>query len=798
MASARWRKLRGDLGAMPGRVAAMIVALAVSLVGFGSVLGARTVLRREIAASYLSSHPADATIELDGDVDRAVVAQVRARPEVAEAEARGAVMARIQPDAPPALLAHGPHGGPGMAATSRPLQLFVVDDFAALRLARFRRESGAWPPPTGTLLIERSAVGLLGAGEHDRVTVKTPHGEPRPVTISGIVHDTGLAPAWQERTGYGYVTRDTLAALGEPPVLHELRVSFRPAPATRAEAEAAAAALAGWLAASGHPVHQVRVPPLRQHPHQAQMDTAQIALLLFSALLLVLSAVLVATLFSAMLARQVREIGVMKALGARTAQLARLYAVAIVVIGAAAGVVALPLAALGAHAMIDALAGMMNLAVDDAAIPAWVFAAQLSAGIAVPLAIAAVPIQRACRLTVRAALAQYGARDRPRLSLVRLPMAARDALRQPVRLALTLALLTTGGVLATAAFNVKRAYEVNVERMPAMWHHDLDLRLREPAPVEVAAALAQVPGVRIAEPWGLAIAAFPRAGVDVARTYPDQGHGAFPVWGVPLPSRLVDLPVVAGRWLVPGDDAAIVVSTTTGRRVGESLTVSLDGAPSTWTVVGVVDILPAGGGFVSDAAFARAAHAEGKARTIRIATTATSDHELRAILAGVEHELARQGAHLEGVVPFAMLRDAIDAHVLILVRASLLLSGIIVLVGLLGLAAAIGIGVIARTREIGMMKSVGATNGRIFRLVIGEAVLVGAASWVATAILTLPVTAAIDDFLTRQGFLSAHFVVSPAAIAGWLAIVTLGSALAAVMPARRAARLTVRQALMET
>jgi putative ABC transport system permease protein len=791
MASVRWRKLSGDLRAMPGRVVAMVLALAVSLVGFGSVLGARTVLRREIAASYLSSHPADATIELAGDIDRAVLAEVRARPDVADAEARDAIMARVRPG----------QGDP-VLASSQLLQLFIVDDFAAMRLGTLRRESGAWPPPPGTMLLERSAVAMLGTGERDTATVKTPHGAPQPVAISGIVHDTGLAPAWQERKGYGYITRDTLAALGETAALHDLRVRFRPAPATRADAETAAASLARWLADRGHPVHQVRVPALRQHPHQSQMDTVQMAMLVFSALLLVLSAILVATLLSAMLARQVREIGVMKALGARTGQLVRLYAAAVVLIGAAACAIALPLGALGARAMIGAISSMMNLAVDDHAIPAWVFAVQAAAGIAVPLAIAAVPIQRACRRTVRTQLAQYGARERLRPSVVRLPMAAREALRQPARLALTLVLLITGGVLSATAWNVKRAYEANIERMPAMWHHDLDIRLSEPAPLALAARLAALPGVRIVEPWGFGLAAFPRAGqagpIDVVRTYPDQGHGSFPVWGVPPRSQLIDLPVVAGRWLAPDDRDAIVVSAMTGRRVGESLTLSLDGALSTWTVVGVVDTVPANGGYVTGEAFARAAHTEGRARTLRIATTAASDRERRTAQAGVEAELARQGAGVEVILPFATLRAAMDGHVLILVRAAILLSAIILLVGLLGLAAAIGIGVSTRTREIGVMKAVGATDPRIFRLVIGEAVLVGIASWVASALLTLPATAAIDGFLSRQGFLGARFVISPAAIAGWLAIVVLGSALAALVPARRAARLTVREALAET
>jgi putative ABC transport system permease protein len=791
---------------MRGRVVMMVLALAVSLTAFGAVLGARTVLRREIVTSYLSSHPADATIELDGDVDRALLAAVRARSDVAEADARQVVMARVRlaAPAPPALPAH-PHpdhapSGAGEPEPWRRLQLFAVDDFDALRLNTFRRVSGAWPPPDRTMLLERTAVGMVGAGEAQTVTVKTPHGAAQPVEISGIVVDPGLAPAWQEAKGYAYISRATLAALGEPPALHELRVRFQPLPATRAEVETAAASLAAWLIATGHPVHQLRVPGLRAHPHQAQMTTAQLALLVFSGLLLVLSAILVATLLAAMLARQVREIGVMKAVGARTAQLATLYAVAVALIGLAACGIAVPLAALGANRLIGTIAVLMNLELADPTIPPWVFAVQVATGLLVPLAIAIVPIRRACRLTVRDALAQHGARgERVRPSRIKLPLAARNALRRPARLALTLALLTAGGVMSITAYNVKRAYEANLTRMPAMWHHDLDLRLSEPAPIALAAQIAAIPGVRVAEPWGMAPAAFARHGqLDLVHTYPDQGHGSFTVWGAPVPSTLVDLPVVAGRWLVPGDSDAIVISTQLKRAVGETLELSFDGAHSTWTIVGVVDTLPSGGGYVTGAAFARATHSEGKASTLRVATTARSDRELAAITGDIEREIARRGAAIDSIATFAMLQRAMDGHVLVMVRAGLVLSAILALVGLLGLAAAASIGILERTREIGVMKAIGATNPRIARLILGEAMLIGVASWAASAVLTLPLTALVDGFLSSTGFLSARFVVSPGAIAGWLVIVALGSTLATLAPARRAARLTVREALAET
>jgi len=67
--------------------------------------------------------------------------------------------------------------------------------------------------------------------------------------------------------------------------------------------------------------------------------------------------------------------------------------------------------------------------------------------------------------------------------------------------------------------------------------------------------------------------------------------------------------------------------------------------------------------------------------------------------------LDQAGARVASVVPFGLLRSALDDHVLVLTRAAIALAAIIALVGLLGLGAAMGISVLERTREIGVMKA---------------------------------------------------------------------------------------------
>jgi putative ABC transport system permease protein len=788
--SPRWRKLAGDVRAMRWRLVLIVLALALSLTAVGTVLGARAVLRREIRSSYMSTHPAEATLELPGGVDAELLAEIRARPEIAEADSRDALVARVRVD----------DDAPWHA-----LQIFVADDFETLRLNRFRPDGGAWPPPTGAMLVERTAAYMMhGAAA---ITVKTSHGSPQLVPVAGTVHDGGLAPAWQEHRGHAYVTRATLGALGETPVLHQLLVAFRPEPETAAEAEAAATALAAGLVETGHEIGDIRVPPLRKHPHESQMATAQMVLLVFSVLLLALSAILVATVLSAMLARQVREVGAMKTVGARAGQLAGLYAAFVVGLGVLALAPALPLGHLGAQAFIRAMGEMMNLELADRSIPIWVLGVVAAAGLVVPLAAAAAPILGACRLTVRSALARHGARaDFVRPSLVRLPMAARNALRRPVRFALTVGLLAMSGALALVALNVERGYRRTTELLPEWVHSDLDVILADPAPASLAAQIARMPGVRAVEAWGQSPAVLDSGPNETAKffvvhTYPDQGHGSFSVLAPPDGTSMVSYPLVAGRWLRPDDGDAIVLDRYHARElglgVGDRVGVSLPGARARLTVVGIVDVIPAMSAFVSPATLERLTRNEGRVRLFRVAATGRSEKELMALASSIAHGLGASGVTVAGVMPLVLLRAAIDAHFVILTRALIVLAGIIIAVGLAGLGAAIGVSVAERTREIGAMKAVGATGSRIFQLFVGEAVLVGVASWVVAAALALPLTALVEAILARMGFILPAFVVSPSGIAGWLGVAVAGSAVAALLPARRAARLTVKEAFGE-
>jgi putative ABC transport system permease protein len=306
--TARWRKVLGDLWHARSRAVLVVLAIAIGLTGFFAVLSAYAVLRRELNRGYLATNPASAVLATDA-VDDALLAAVRARADVADADARAVVEARLRTG----------------AGTWRRLTLFAFRDFRNLRIGTVTPEAGAWPPPAGGLLIERDAFQVAKAKIGDSVTIEVKPGNERRLCVVGGVHDAGQAQARMENGVYGYVTKETLAALGEPPVLDRLYLLAGGDRFDSAHVRKVAASVKVWLESSGHGVKWVHVPPPGKHPHAEIMALLLLAMAAFGLFALALSGVIVVNLLLARMAAERRQIGVMKAIGATRGQIARIY-----------------------------------------------------------------------------------------------------------------------------------------------------------------------------------------------------------------------------------------------------------------------------------------------------------------------------------------------------------------------------------------------------------------------------------------------------------------------------------------
>ena len=793
----RWIKLLRDVRVARGRLLMVVLALAVSIAAVLTMLGAYNVLAREVPRNYNATNPASAQLELDGPLDAGLLSLVASRPNIAAAELAASTTARVEV-------------APGKWL---PMRIFVIPDFAKLRINTLAREAGAWPPAPGTLLIERSALAMSGAALGGALTVEFRRSGRHRITLGGVVHDPGLAPAWQEQVLYGYATQQTLASLGEQVPLDLLKIKVASGAADSDAIEATARDLALWLGTRGVAVHEVRIAPPMQHPHQTQMNTMLLMLLAFSLLVLLLGGVLTAAIIGGLLSAQVRQIAIMKSIGARSHQLAGLYLALIGVLAGVAIVVALPLGMAGGRSLVSVVAKLLNLRIDSLAQPWSLYAATVVLGLGVPLLAALAPILAATRITVQAAMQDQNvsragpATAAPWLGKVALrdpafTLALRNVFRRRARFLLTMLLLSGAGAMFLTSMNLRAAWEHNVAQAAADRKFDLEVRLQENMPTErVMALVAGSAGVRLAEPWSITQAALEGAGgLQISRRYPDGGHGSLSLRAAPPDTTLVARAMLAGRWLQPGDIGAAVINGQAlatvfpGAQVGSTITLKVAERARSYVVVGIVrDILAPGAVYLTPGTFALATGSEGKVNAVRIALS--DKEQVNAAAAAINAALARGGVGVQATLTEKSFAAAQGAHIYILVWALGLIAAMMAFVGLLGLASSLGTSVIERTREFGVMRALGASSGAVVRSVLYEGLLTAlASSLVAMLVAALP-SAIVGAMLASISNQALSLQLSPIGAVLWLAGVLLAALAVSYFPATRASGLTIKQTL---
>jgi putative ABC transport system permease protein len=823
-----WVKLRRDLRATWPRIVLMVVAIAVSLTAFSTVLYAWSAILRETERAYLSTEPASATIRfgpaIDAEEMSAIVADARDRRGVLEATGRTQFTSDIRVNG---------------RARDKQLQVFAAGPDDPLRMAKFFMRQRPWPPAPGEIFIGRDSLALLGVAVGDTVTVETPDGETARLRVANTVYDPSLSPASQEQTGRGYVSTASLARLGQPDgataghwsstaPLDQLKIQVadlarpsQPTPSRDRDAIVAVAAdVAEWLQQEhGLAIQEIQVPEPYAHPHKGQAQALLGALLIGAGAALLLSAILVANMLNGLFTQQIPQIGIMKAIGARSGRIGRLYLAMTLVVAGAATLLALVPGILIGRAFVPNVFEFLGIESAGVGAAWWTYPVVLGAGLLLPVLMALVPLVKTSRTTVRAAIDHRGLGSSPRVAthllagLGRLPrlnrgllMALRNPIRRPARFALSVGLLAGAGTIFVAGMSARDGMDAVAKESTGRLRWDVVVQL--PASISadaLAPVVERVPGVNRVEGWTITSASVSGPGaIPISRTYPDQGHGRLAVTAIPADTAMLTRPrLLEGRWLKARETGAIVLNQVTLANAdfdvnsGDTVALTVQGESTRWRVVGIAEERGAtSSAYMTAEGLAKAMGHPRWSNTLRIATDRHDERTREAVAAAVDDRLTGAGVEVQSASSAGRQEAATGGHLEPIVVVLLAIALPMGVIGCIGLASTMAANVLERIRELGVMHAIGARPRTVRRIVVAEGVFIALASCLVAVIPALGLTAAMGAVLGNT-FMYAPlpFRVSILAAAIWTVLVILGAMLATYAAASRASRLTVREAL---
>jgi len=785
------RKAWRDLGRRRARSVLTSATIALSVAGIG-MLAVPTLIDRTMSAEVDETHLYNITLPVrDMEFDDATARELAALPNIEAVSARVTYSTRA------------------LVGDRRiPATVWGVDDFTSQAIDVVHLTSGT-APADGQVLADD--------GNADAVSVTLDAGEDlRLLAADGSVASPQVAggarslASWQGPWDHPkhltlYANNDTVRALSGVSGVNS--VALRLHDTEPGEVDATVTRLRSWLDANVGPGALTDLPVTRAEsdwPGRVFAHQMTTFVYVLAGLALITAVFLIANTMNTLMAEQTAEIGIMKAIGGRRRQIAGVYLRAALYLALFGVVVGVPVGIVLAHLIAGFVTSSVLGVPGRFAVSISVIAFSALFAVVLTMAASAPALRRALHIPVREALQSQGAAVtfgmspldrllvRERLLPQTMRFGARNLVRNKRRTAATTLQIALAVATALGFLNMAISFRRSLEKDYSIIDWDASMYAPAGARRLDAAAretAADTSGVERVEPVLLNTI-----------EYADEAHPVFGMTGTPLyHPDLRD-----GRWY-DADEArqgapVAVVGPNLAREnnlhPGDTVTVKTAGGETDIRIVGIDRSQQDGGrAFYVPLKWLQQANGWGDATNMLwLSMTRTDEGGIDRATNAVEDALTTAGYRVAPEKLYSLKAENKAANDNIL-NMIIVVGGVVVAIGMVGLVNSITMNVIERTREIGILRCVGARARNIRRAFAAESVLQAMLGWVlgiplgfllswALARLTLTIMeleiATVFDLSTALAVLVATMLLA--------AIVVLG-------PVRRATRVNPGDAL---
>ncbi|MFC2054549.1 ABC transporter permease [Chloroflexota bacterium] len=792
-------KIIRDLWNNKGRTLQVVLIIGIGAAAIGMIMGTRNLVIAGMEGMWHQIDPATINLFVDPRVNEDELDILKREEGVEDVEGFSSTTIewRLHPDD------EWTQGGLNARA-----------DFQDQRINKLELIEGDWPLDE-IMLVGQDAEAFFGIPKFGQVYLRVDDKEYQ-VQFDGMVYSMFTQPAYFGGTAQFYTTRDNYDKLVGSRDFNQIYVSTAAGEYDEDTAAELADRLQDKLEKQGKDSGRFITDP-NKHFFQDSMDGIFLLLGVLGALALVLGLLLVYNTINALISQQVDQIGVMKAVGAQTWHILRLYLITIMAYGILALLFALPIGIFGAWAINSWLISSFGADPGSFTYSQSSIAVMTIICLLAPLLASFIPIFSGARITIREAISTYGlgtdtglierllskAKHISRLLLLTIS----NTFRHKRRVLLLEIALVLSGLIFMMVVSVRDSVVFTIQDvMFSILNADITMVFEDIQRIDyVEEVTLSHPEVKAVELWGLAGGTMRPAGQDESED--DEETGLF---GVPLPTELYGYQLRKGRWLDPNDNFAIVLNQDQAEEievdVGEWVTVQYEEKQERdWQVVGLVfDPILTTISMVPRDVLLRDTGNVGKSSAVWIQTHSQDPErqiafakDLRVYYEKNHIDVSPQRGIFGGMGGDATVEtsDTLVNQFNFLVILLAIMAVVIAAVGSIALSGTLSLSVMERRREIGVMRAIGASSWTIFRLFIGEGLILGWLSWLIALPLSIPVGKVMVQALGDAFEIEFIYNYTLVGALLWLVIITILSILASWLPARGATHISVRESL---
>ena len=790
----RWRKVFTDLWENKLRTLLVVASIAVGVFAIGTIASTYVIFSEDLNVSYAASNPANIDIWTDL-FDENFVKTIENLPEVSGAEGRYILNVRLRQE----------------DGTWKNHDLVAIEDYKDSEINLVNPLEGKNIPGARELVIERNALNESVYQTGEVLQMQLEDNTIQEIPVVGIVQDPTGAGGDFLAAPKGYITMDTLEWLDQPHQFNRIFATVSGDSDDQATIEKAADAIEDKIEKSGRVVYRRKTFFTNKHPMESVALTILAVLGVLGVMITLLSSSLIANTLNALLSQQLRQIGVMKLVGARSFQISLMYIVLILFFSFFALLIAIPTGVQAGYALANFAATFLNITLQGFRVVPLAVLIQVLVAVIVPLAAGYFPVNRGAKTTVRRAISEDQPGGQPsstnllarllgRIRWISRPilLSIRNTFRRKGRLALTLFTLIMGGAIFISVFNLRVSLEGFLDLLSDHFGADLTIELEQPYRTsEIGDVVLQVPDVTGLEAWSYAPAEILNS---------DGGLAAnLHIIAPPAGSDLISPDIIEGRWFEPGEPRALALADGIRElypdlKAGDTLRMEVaDQREEDWRVVGIfrfsspVDEMF---GYADYETISEIHNLRDRTNSYRAVTQGHTLADQENAARAVDRALRSAGFRVSNIEPGLLTLSEASEGINILVVLLLLMALLSALVGSIGLTGTMSMNVLERTREIGVMRAIGAGNPAIIKSVIIEGAMIGLISWFFAALVSIPFSMLLIRIMSDSMFNAlVPLKLAPFGYLIWLVVVLVLSALASLLPARSASHLTIREVL---